>query len=186
MFVVLDRHGTGATQKPHEHAPTGTESCRRLSTNTGWRISHRTHHGNHGHIENDESWYPVSESYYKNEMDSPSKAVRFELPLVLIAYQIYLFRRTPGKDGSHFDPSCDLFKPSERNMILQSTAACLAMVAILAGVGMKFGFVFLLNTYLIPHLIFCAWLVAVTYLHHTGKPFPLQQSAVKYTFGSFD
>ncbi len=22
----------------------------------GWRISHRTHHGNHGHVENDESW----------------------------------------------------------------------------------------------------------------------------------
>ena len=22
----------------------------------GWRISHRTHHANHGHVENDESW----------------------------------------------------------------------------------------------------------------------------------
>nr|DAD28036.1 TPA_asm: hypothetical protein HUJ06_029504 [Nelumbo nucifera] len=26
----------------------------------GWRISHRTHHQNHGHVENDESWHPVS------------------------------------------------------------------------------------------------------------------------------
>lgn len=26
----------------------------------GWRISHRTHHNNHGHVENDESWYPPS------------------------------------------------------------------------------------------------------------------------------
>ena len=25
----------------------------------GWRISHRTHHANHGHIENDESWTPT-------------------------------------------------------------------------------------------------------------------------------
>lgn len=24
------------------------------------RISHRTHHQNHGHVENDESWHPVS------------------------------------------------------------------------------------------------------------------------------
>ncbi|GMN23720.1 hypothetical protein TIFTF001_000235 [Ficus carica] len=24
----------------------------------GWRISHRTHHQNHGHVENDESWVP--------------------------------------------------------------------------------------------------------------------------------
>lgn len=26
------------------------------------RISHRTHHQNHGHVENDESWVPVSAS----------------------------------------------------------------------------------------------------------------------------
>ena len=25
----------------------------------GWRISHRTHHAHHGHVENDESWTPV-------------------------------------------------------------------------------------------------------------------------------
>ena len=25
------------------------------------RISHRTHHQNHGHVENDESWHPVSD-----------------------------------------------------------------------------------------------------------------------------
>ena len=26
----------------------------------GWRISHRTHHANHGHVENDESWHPTT------------------------------------------------------------------------------------------------------------------------------
>jgi len=30
----------------------------------GWRISHRNHHANHGHVENDESWHPVSKSLY--------------------------------------------------------------------------------------------------------------------------
>ncbi|KAL6275647.1 hypothetical protein ACE6H2_019248 [Prunus campanulata] len=25
----------------------------------GWRISHKTHHQNHGHVENDESWVPI-------------------------------------------------------------------------------------------------------------------------------
>jgi fatty acid desaturase len=30
----------------------------------GWRISHRTHHANHGHVENDESWYPTTKSRY--------------------------------------------------------------------------------------------------------------------------
>ena len=27
-----------------------------------WRISHRTHHANHGHVENDESWTPITQS----------------------------------------------------------------------------------------------------------------------------
>lgn len=30
----------------------------------GWRISHRKHHANHGHVENDESWHPVRKSIY--------------------------------------------------------------------------------------------------------------------------
>ena len=30
----------------------------------GWRVSHRTHHANHGHVENDESWYPVAKHLY--------------------------------------------------------------------------------------------------------------------------
>ncbi|KVH94806.1 Fatty acid desaturase, type 1 [Cynara cardunculus var. scolymus] len=28
----------------------------------GWRISHRTHHQNHGHVEKDESWHPLNRS----------------------------------------------------------------------------------------------------------------------------
>ena len=31
----------------------------------GWRISHRTHHANHGHVENDESWHPVAKHLYE-------------------------------------------------------------------------------------------------------------------------
>ena len=30
----------------------------------GWRVSHREHHSNHGHVENDESWHPVTKSLY--------------------------------------------------------------------------------------------------------------------------
>lgn len=30
----------------------------------GWRVSHRTHHANHGHVENDESWHPVTKKLY--------------------------------------------------------------------------------------------------------------------------
>jgi fatty acid desaturase len=31
----------------------------------GWRISHRKHHANHGHVENDESWHPISHGVYE-------------------------------------------------------------------------------------------------------------------------
>ena len=37
----------------------------------GWRISHRTHHSNHGHVENDESWHPVTKSIYDKMVSRP-------------------------------------------------------------------------------------------------------------------
>jgi fatty acid desaturase len=46
----------------------------------GWRISHRTHHGNHGHVENDESWHPVTKSMFEKLVRSP----------VLIFYAHYM------------------------------------------------------------------------------------------------
>ncbi len=30
----------------------------------GWRLSHKKHHGNHGHVENDESWTPLTKSQW--------------------------------------------------------------------------------------------------------------------------
>ena len=38
----------------------------------GWRISHRTHHSNHGHVDNDESWHPVTKSIYDKMVSRPS------------------------------------------------------------------------------------------------------------------
>ncbi|KAG5088160.1 hypothetical protein JHK86_000772 [Glycine max] len=55
----------------------------------GWRISHKTQHQSHGHVEKDESWVPWS--------------------------------RSPGKEGSHFNPYIKLFSPGERRDVLTST-----------------------------------------------------------------
>nr|GMC92877.1 omega-3 fatty acid desaturase, chloroplastic-like [Ipomoea batatas] len=55
----------------------------------GWRISHRTHHQNHGHVENDESWHPITEKLF-NTLDDVTKKLRFTLPFPLLAYPIYL------------------------------------------------------------------------------------------------
>ena len=62
----------------------------------GWRVSHRKHHGNHGHVENDESWYPTTKSDYE-KMDKWGRLGRLRFPWPLFAYPFYLFNRSPGK-----------------------------------------------------------------------------------------
>ncbi|CAM9841939.1 unnamed protein product [Chrysoparadoxa australica] len=137
----------------------------------GWRISHRTHHANHGNIDTDESWVPLPKKTVQ-ELDLLGRFGRFNPLVMLVAYPFYLFLRSPGKSGSHFNPKSDLFLPSEKNEVLTSTASCVAMLAILAGVGAKFGLAFLAKTYLIPYVLNVAWLDAVTYLHHTEAGVP--------------
>lgn len=82
----------------------------------GWRVSHRTHHTNHGHVENDESWHPVSKTLLDG-MDGLARAGRLSLPWAMFAYPFYLWKRSPGKEGSHFDPGCDLFTDGEAGMV---------------------------------------------------------------------
>ncbi|KAF8009707.1 hypothetical protein BT93_J0637 [Corymbia citriodora subsp. variegata] len=133
----------------------------------GWRISHRTHHQNHGHVENDESWHPLSERVY-NSLDSVTRLLRFTLPFPMLAYPVYLWSRSPGKKGSHFHPKSDLFVPNERKDVITSTACWTAMVAILACLSFVMGPVQLLKLYGVPYFMFVAWLDLVTYLHHHG------------------
>lgn len=133
----------------------------------GWRISHRTHHQNHGHVENDESWQPLSERIY-NSLDSVTKLMRFTLPFPMLAYPVYLWSRSPGKKGSHFNPKSDLFVPNERKDVITSTTCWTAMVAVLACLSFVMGPVQLLKLYGVPYFMFVAWLDLVTYLHHHG------------------
>lgn len=133
----------------------------------GWRISHRTHHQNHGHVENDESWHPLSEKSYKS-LDSVTKKLRFTLPFPLLAFPVYLWGRSPGKTGSHFDPNSDLFVPSEGKDVITSTVCWTAMAALLVGLSFVMGPVQLLKLYGVPYSIFVMWLDLVTYLHHHG------------------
>ncbi|XP_072982329.1 omega-3 fatty acid desaturase, chloroplastic-like [Typha latifolia] len=133
----------------------------------GWRISHRTHHQNHGHVENDESWHPLPEKLYRS-LDTVTQKLRFTLPFPMLAYPLYLWVRTPGKEGSHFHPSSDLFLPSEKKDVITSTACWTAMVAVLAGLTWMMGPLQMLKLYAVPYWIFVMWLDFVTYLHHHG------------------
>ncbi|KAJ0738075.1 putative fatty acid desaturase domain-containing protein [Helianthus annuus] len=133
----------------------------------GWRISHRTHHQNHGHVENDESWVPIPEKTYKG-LDAKTKFFRFKIPFPMFAYPLYLMKRSPGKSGSHFNPYSELFSPDERHYIVTSTICWGVMVVLLVYLANLVGPLLLLNLYGVPYFIFIAWLDIVTYLHHHG------------------
>ncbi|KAL3010445.1 hypothetical protein AAZX31_07G141900 [Glycine max] len=133
----------------------------------GWRISHRTHHQHHGHVENDESWHPLPEKLFRS-LDTVTRMLRFTAPFPLLAYPVYLWGRSPGKTGSHFDPSSDLFVPNERKDVITSTACWAAMLGLLVGLGFVMGPIQLLKLYGVPYVIFVMWLDLVTYLHHHG------------------
>lgn len=135
----------------------------------GWRISHRTHHANTGNLDTDESWYPVSAAKY-DQMPWYEKMVRFNL--LLLAYPVYLFQRSPDRKGSHFSPESPLFRPSERNDVLTSTALWIAMVLGLAFMTYQWGWAFLIKYYIGPYIVFVIWLDLVTFLHHTEPDIP--------------
>lgn len=135
----------------------------------GWRISHRTHHNNTGNIDKDESWYPILKSEYE-KMDSLTKFVRFKL--ILFVFPIYLFVRSPLRDGSHFLPSSELFSKSEKWDVIVSTFWWSCMIFVLGVFGYAFGAYALVNLYVVPYIIFVMWLSLVTYLHHTDLDVP--------------
>jgi len=132
----------------------------------GWRISHRTHHANHAHVENDESWYPTTESRFKS-LDASTLLGRHSL-LSMFAYPFYLMSRSPGKSGSHFDPNCELFSKSEAKLIKTSNKFFAGMLAILAACTYFLGPLAVLKLYVVPYWVNVVWLDVVTYLHHHG------------------
>ncbi|KAL8224069.1 hypothetical protein R6Q57_019544 [Mikania cordata] len=125
-----------------------------------WRISHRTHHQNHGHVENDESWHPLTEKMYRS-LDIATRMLRFTLPFPMLAYPIYLWGRSPGKKGSHFHPDSDLFLPNERKDVITSTVCWSAMVALLVGLSFVMGPLQVLKLYGIPYVV--SYLLTITF-----------------------
>ncbi|KAK1270126.1 hypothetical protein QJS04_geneDACA006104 [Acorus gramineus] len=133
----------------------------------GWRISHRTHHQNHGHVEKDESWHPLPQRIYNN-LDFLTKKMRFTVPFPMFAFPFYLWSRSPGKKGSHYHPDSDLFVPNEKKDVITSTVCWSAMAALLAGLTYVMGPLQMIKLYFVPYWIFVMWLDLVTYLHHHG------------------
>ncbi|KAF3576312.1 hypothetical protein DY000_02030129 [Brassica cretica] len=81
---------------------------------------------------------------------------------------VRLWYRSPGKEGSHFNPYSSLFAPSERKLIATSTTCWSIMLATLVYLSFLVDPVTVLKVYGVPYIIFVMWLDAVTYLHHHG------------------
>lgn len=63
------------------------------------------------------------------------------------------WKHSPSKDGSHFDPDCELFSPSEREDVLTSNACLIGMLGILAAAGVALGPGMLVKLYLVPYIV---------------------------------
>ncbi|GJM88208.1 hypothetical protein PR202_ga04242 [Eleusine coracana subsp. coracana] len=115
-------------------------------------------------------WY-ITEKVYR-QLEQRTKKLRFTPPFPLLAFPVYLvcipLYRSPGKSGSHFLPSSDLFSPKEHGDVMVSTTCWSIMFASLIGMACVFGPLQVLKIYGIPYLVFVMWLDLVTYLHHHG------------------
>lgn len=133
----------------------------------GWRISHRTHHNNHGNVDKDEAWVPVAEKVYK-KLDVMTRIMRFTTPFTLLVWPYYLWNGNLGKSRSHFNPYSDLFRPEERGQIIISTACWMFMASLLLYTSVTIGPAQVIKLYVVPYLIFVMWIDFVTYMHHHG------------------
>lgn len=133
----------------------------------GWRLSHKKHHGNHGHVDNDESWHPVTRSQYE-ALGWQARLGRLTFPASLLSFPFYLIWGSPGRAHSHYHPHSDLFSKHQRPMVVTSDACLAAAYAALAAASWAFGVGTVAKLYWAPWLVFVAWLDAVTYLHHHG------------------
>lgn len=134
-----------------------------------WRISHRKHHKNTGNYEKDEIFYPMPQSEYSGVHPVARVVYRDLYFLAIFAYPIYLVKGYGNvmKNGSHFSPYSELFTKEERPLVKTSLACWSTMVLFLIGCAFRFGFTNVLIYYMVPYLIFCTWLLVVTFLHHT-------------------
>ena len=154
-----------------------------------WRISHRKHHRSTNDMDKDEVFIPYTRSEMGlfrawDEIPNPwSTLQRLALitKMLLFGWPAYLLTHATGrKYGSrtnHYEPFSPLFAPSERWMIVLSDLGLLAVTATLVKLGMVFGPLWVVKTYLIPYLIVNMWLVMITDLQHCDLSIPHYRGA---------
>ncbi|KAI7744818.1 hypothetical protein M8C21_020958 [Ambrosia artemisiifolia] len=144
-----------------------------------WKISHRRHHANTGSLEHDEVYVPKTRSKLNVSafyLDNPIGRILTLLVKLTLGWYIYLSINAAGrpydKFASHYDPRSPIFSDNERILILMSDIGLLSFSYFLYKVAMVQGFAWVFCVYGGALMVMNAFLVTITYLHHTHPSLP--------------
>lgn len=149
-----------------------------------WKISHRKHHANTGSCEHDLAFVPFThselEATWSDALEDSSLYHVYKIFKVLLigwmpgylGFNGWGPRKYANGPKCHFNPKAKMFAPKERHLIvLSDVGVLLTMVAIGCFIS-TYGFPIVLRMYFVPYLVMNAYLVTVTYLHHTDTYVP--------------
>jgi omega-6 fatty acid desaturase / acyl-lipid omega-6 desaturase (Delta-12 desaturase) len=152
-----------------------------------WKYSHQRHHANTASLERDEVFVPkqrpempwYSPLVYKR--DNPVARLVLLAVQLTVGWPMYLAFNTWGRRYSrfacHFDPYSPIYGDRERAQIAVSDAGVLAVSFALYRLAAAHGLWPVVSVYGVPLLVTNAWLVVVTYLHHTHRALPHYDSS---------
>jgi len=129
---------------------------------TPWRVTHRHHHKNTGHIDNDEVFLPVRQSRHKGGMADWFASNAYLGGIGWFVYQ-FVGGETNGKYGLFFWPGYYTEQFVEMLMSLGGVSIWLGALFVY---WQSVGTVELFVEYVAPMFVFGSWLVLVTFMHH--------------------
>nr|AQX92138.1 Om [Nannochloropsis oceanica] len=133
-----------------------------------WQKSHRLHHMYHNHLTKDMSHPWMTKEVFEDL--TPFEQALLENPLSLFIKYTFLYLFAGKMDGSHVVPFSPLFTDTKERV--QCAVSTLGMVVAGALVyiglegGKEGGMARIGSIYVVPLLVFNAWITMVTYLQH--------------------
>lgn len=140
----------------------------------GWQRSHALHHGKTGHLRQEEVYRPSrlgEESLFRKIIFRSGIFVLVGWPLYKLGFR-NVTTYSPVK-GSHYLPTSDLYAHHLKWSWVASLAACALFLSIYLSLGFIFGWGFFAKYIVAPYVIYGAWLVFVTYMHHVSPEVPI-------------
>ncbi len=145
-----------------------------------WKISHRRHHANTGSLEHDEVFVPKPKEKIRTKvnyyLENPLGRVLTLLVKLTLGWYLYLLVNAAGRPydrfASHYDPQSPIFNDKERILIFMSDIGLIAFAYGLYNLGIATSFTWVFCLYGGPLMVMNAFLVTITYLHHTHPSLP--------------